>query len=152
MIYTAYSNKFLRRKYKMETKIICNRIQTPDGTILTSHSVHDYVEHKDKNGKVYAIDGGNGYLKRVCKDNDYIELSIMSDAPFEVIRENYYRGTWNKQGNRIWIKMSKMSNNHLENCIQYNIKLGNGKDCFPNQMYQKEIDYIKENNIIIEDK
>jgi hypothetical protein len=128
-------------------KIICNQIRTPDGTLLISHSVHDYIEHKDKiTGRVYAVDGGNEYLRRVGYIGDCEELSIMSDAPFEVIRENYYRGTWDKEGNRIWIKMSEMSNGHLKNCIEYNIKLGLDKNCFANQMYKKELEYRGENN------
>lgn len=123
-------------------KIICNQMRTPDGTLLISHSVHDYIEHKDRiTGKKYAIDGGNDYLKRHCEQNDYKELSIMSDSSFEVIRENYYRGTWDKDGNRIWIKMSEMSNGHLKNCIEYNIMQGYDRNCFANQMYQKELEY-----------
>lgn len=123
-------------------RIICNQIKTPDGTILISHTVHDYVEHKDRiTGKKYAIDGGNDYLKRHCEQNDYKELSIMSDSLFEVIRENYYRGTWDKQGNRIWLKLSEMSDEHLKNCIEFNIKKGFNKDCYANQLYKKELDY-----------
>lgn len=134
-------------------KIICNQMRTPDGTLLISHSVHDYIEHKDRiTGKKYVIDGGNDYLKRHCEQNDYKELSIMSDSSFEVIRENYYRGTWDKQRNRIWLKLSEMSNDHLKNCIQYNIMQGYDRNCFANQMYQKELKYRKENNIIIDDR
>ena len=64
-------------------KIICNQIRTPDGTILISHTVHDYKEYKDKNGLVYMVDGGNDYLRRtVHKEAPYEELTIYEDAPF----------------------------------------------------------------------
>lgn len=39
----------------MERKLLVNRIQTPDGTILTSKSVHDYVTHTDANGEEYIL-------------------------------------------------------------------------------------------------
>ncbi len=136
----------------MEKRIICNQIQCPDGTILISHHRHDFVIHKDIiTGKKYAVDGGTDYIRRVCEDDDYIEQSIYSDAPFTVIRENYYRGTFNKNGDRIWISISQMSDKHLENCINYNIKNGLDKNIFANQMYRKELEYRKENNIKIEE-
>ena len=136
----------------MNRKIICNKIKTPDHTILISYSVHDYREHKDKvSNEIYMVDGGNDYLRRNINKVPYEELSVYSDESFEVIRENYHRGTWDKEGNRIWIPMCKMSNKHLENCIVFNIQLGLAKDCFANQMYQKELDYRKENGIEIID-
>jgi len=46
-----------------ERKIVLNRIKTPDGTILTSYHRHNYVSHID-NGELYAVDGGNDYLRR----------------------------------------------------------------------------------------
>jgi hypothetical protein len=128
----------------MNPKIILNSIQCPDDTILISHTVHDYVVHKDRiTNKVYAIDGGNDYLKRVGDTQDCKELSIMSDAPFEIIRENYYRGTYDNDGNRLWVPISKMTKEHLENCIIYNINKGLDEDCFANQMYKKELEYRK---------
>jgi len=39
----------------------------------------------------------------------------------------------------------------LKNCIAFNIDKGLAKNCFANQMYQKELDYRKENGIEIED-
>ena len=30
-----------------ESRILLNRIKTPDGTILTSYNRHNYVEYKD---------------------------------------------------------------------------------------------------------
>jgi len=133
-------------------KIICNKIRTPDGTILTSYSVHDYKEHKDKVSKeVYMVDGGNDYLRRnICKV-PYEELTVYETDPFEIIRENCHRGTWDKEGNRIWVPLYKMSDDHLKNCIIFNVNKGFALDCFANQMYQKELDYRKENNIYIKD-
>lgn len=137
----------------MKPKIILNSIQCPDGTILISRNVHDFVSHKDRiTKKVYSINGGNDYLRRLVGAEDYKELSIMSDAPFEIIRENFYRGTFDNESNRIWIPISQMTEEHLKNCIEYNIKKGKiipTNYSFANGMYQKELDYRKENNIVL---
>jgi len=73
------------------SQIILNRIQTPDGTILTSYHVHDYKSHIDRSGKMYSVDGGTSYLKR-SGHSDYTELSLYGDQPFEVIRKNLHWG------------------------------------------------------------
>jgi len=137
----------------MERKIILNQIQTPDGTILISHSVHDYKEYKDSISKeVYMVDGGNEYLRRNKCKTPYKEMTIYSDDDFKIVRENLYRGSFDGYGNRLWIKMSEMSDDHIMNCIKYNIKLGFTEFCFANQMYKKEFEYRAKNNIFIEDK
>ena len=60
--------------------------------MLRLNHVHDYVTHLDKNGETYMLDGGNEYQRyNICKE-PFKDLSIWSDAPFEIIRENYHRG------------------------------------------------------------
>ncbi len=137
----------------MEKRLILNRIRTPDGTILTSHHVHDYVTHVDKNGLEYMVDGGNEYLRRnVHKDHPYEELSIYSDAPFEVIRKHYCRGGRGKDNKQplTWVPISKMSDEWLAACIPYNEKRGMGEG-FAVQMYKKEQEYRKEHKISIKE-
>jgi hypothetical protein len=48
---------------KRNVKLIRNRLQTPDGKILESISTHDYVQHRDDNGKLYFLDGGLDYAR-----------------------------------------------------------------------------------------
>lgn len=137
----------------MERRIILNRIKTPDGTILTSRHVHDYVTYVDKNGLEYMVDGGNDYLRRnVHEEAPYEELSIYSDAPFEVLREHYCRGGRGKDGKQplTWVPISKMSDEWLRACIPYNAERGFAGG-FASQMYQKELDYRKEHGISITD-
>ena len=136
----------------MERQLILSQIQTPDGTMLRSMYVHDYVTHLDKNGETYMLDGGNEYQRyNICKE-PFKDLSIWSDAPFEIIRENYHRGGRGKKGDEPlkWVPMSEMSDSWLEACVKYNDERGMGKS-FANYMYLKEIKYRKRMEIKIED-
>jgi hypothetical protein len=149
---TVEPKKEIEKEIISDRKIILNRIKTPDGTILTSRHVHDFVCHVDTNGKRYCVDGGRDYLKRSFETDDYEDLSIYSDAPFEVIRENFYRGGHGKGGNEPlkWTPMNKMSDEWLANCIIYNEKGGQGES-LANKLYKQELEYRKNNNIKIED-
>jgi hypothetical protein len=71
-------------------KLLVSRIQTPDGTILTSYHRHDYKTHVDKNDLTYMLDGGNDY-QRVIVNNEapHTDVSIYEDDPFEEIRKYY---------------------------------------------------------------
>ena len=77
--------------------LIYNAIRTPDGTILESRSVHDFVGHTDANGKFYAVDGGLEYPRR-CGDMDYEELSLTLEDEFSKIRDTLQWGTTGKAG------------------------------------------------------
>jgi hypothetical protein len=135
-----------------DRRLILSRIQTPDGTILTSYRRHDYVTHIDANGEEYMLDGGNAYQRyNICKE-PFKDLSIYSDAPFEIIRENYHRGGRGKDGKQplTWVPMNEMSNDWLKNCIQYNDDRGmSGSDA--NYWYAKELKYRQRMEIFIED-
>lgn len=76
-------------------KLLVNRWQTPDGTILESRHRHDYVEHKDANGVYYAVDGGTDYIRlNDCRPNYPLKnLCIYSDDPHVLIREELKWGT-----------------------------------------------------------
>jgi hypothetical protein len=134
-----------------EREIILNQIKTPDGTIIKSMHVHDYVTYLDKNGKTYMVDGGNEYLRRnIHKDAPYTELTIYSNDKFEIIRENYHRGGRGKDGDQplTWVPISKMNDQWLDAAIQYNEERSLGES-FANKMYKKEKEYRKQNNIVI---
>jgi translation initiation factor 2B subunit (eIF-2B alpha/beta/delta family) len=104
---------------KMIRQVLTNKIQTPDGTILESHHRHDYNSYKDANGQMYSIDGGVDYLKRSCTVNDYLELSLYTDSPFEYLRQHIVRGGRGELGNEElkYEKLSQISDDWLENLI-----------------------------------
>jgi hypothetical protein len=78
--------------------IILNRIRTPDGTEITSTHVHDYKEHRDVNGQLYAVDGGNEYLRRIG-GGDYVDLSVsMGSHTLEELVKIVTWGSYGKTG------------------------------------------------------
>lgn len=100
--------------------IVCNKIKTPDGTVVESHYTHDYRTHRDKNGKVYMVAGGLEYLRRnVHEDAPFEELTVYSDAPHEIIRENFCWGTYGKKADKPlkWVLLCDMSDEHIKNVI-----------------------------------
>ena len=99
-----------------EQQIISNKIRTPDGTILRSRRRYDYQTHKDKNGFKYVVDGGLDYLRRNYNEQDpYEELSVYSDAPHEILREECEWGSYGKDGDMKlhYIKVADMDAEHL---------------------------------------
>lgn len=136
----------------MEKRLILSQIQTPDGTILRSYHVHDYVTHLDKNGETYMLDGGNEYQRYNICEEPFKDLSIWSDAPYEIIRKNYHRGGRGKNNNEPlkWVPMNEMSNEWLKACVKYNNELGMNKS-YANYLYNKEIQYRRDNKILIEE-
>jgi len=138
---------------KLEPRIICNRIQTPDGTILISHHRHDYQTYTDKNGLEYMVDGGQDYLRRnVHYEAPHTELSVYDTALFEEIRKVFHRGGRGKDGRQplTWIPLDQMSDEWVKACIVYNKERGLNKS-FASKMYRKELKYRKENNIKIQE-
>lgn len=136
-----------------ERDIICNQIQTPDGTILKSLYRHDYNEHVDNiSGELYIVDGGNAYLKRSVNEVPYAEMTVYSDDTFEVIRENSHWGTMTKEG-VVMDVVSNLSNKHVENIIIYLKDLSVRQSCKQDriEIFEKELEYRKEHGIYIED-
>ncbi len=122
-------------------KLILNRIRTPDGTILTSRNVHDYKSHKDKNGEIYMNDGGVEYIRRSVNIEPYEDLSLYSDDPFEILRENITWGNYGKNGDEPlqYKSISNMSSNHIKSILS-KIKLAE----YMKELFEKEMAYRNE--------
>ena len=136
-----------------DRQIILNQIKTPDGTILKSMHRHDYVTYTDANGLEYMVDGGTDYLRRNMHENaPHEELTIYSDAPFEIIRENVCRGGRGKDGTEplTWVPIAKMSDAWLQACITYNADRGLELSQ-SSKFYKMELMYRQEQGISIED-
>jgi hypothetical protein len=104
---------------KMQTTLVYNAIQTPDGTVLESHHRHDYRDHLDANGKTYMVDGGTSYLRRSVHD-DQIELSLTDLSDISEIREKMTWGTYGKNGDqpRKEVRLKDLTNPHIEAILE----------------------------------
>lgn len=105
----------------MERFIVYNAIRTPDGTILESKHVHDYVSHTDANGEYYFTDGGSEYLRRSINKISAEDLSLYSDAPFEQLREVIVRGSRGKSMDEPlkYVILKDIEDEHLQAIIDY---------------------------------
>ena len=137
-----------------EKFLILNRWRTPDGTILTSRYRHEYVEHIDKNGEYYFVDGGSDYIRMSVNDEKMTDMCVYSDSPFDEIRRIMVRGTFSEDNKPIFIPLCNMSNPHLENCIIYYSNLFDENGCKNKYMiyYLVELLYRWYSNKYIDEK
>lgn len=99
-------------------RMLANRWQTPDGTILWSKHRHDYLEYKDKNGETYVLDGGNDYVRSSVNKEPMKNLCIHSDGTFELEREwvvwgRNYDKNMNKLPKTEWIPVKDLDEDHI---------------------------------------
>lgn len=128
--------------------ILINSIRTPDGTVLESNHVHDYVSHKDKNGNTYAIDGGKEYLKRVYDVRDFEELS-KDDVGDHLERRKYLKwgNNYDENMNRLpetnWLAIENMNTGHIQTILNGNYT----NNPLYLETFKNELVYRKENNL-----
>ena len=132
----------------MEKRVLLhNSIKTPDGTILVSKHVHDYVSHKDKvTNTVFAVDGGDEY-QRWLIGGKYEDLSLYSDDQHEKLREVVERGRRGIHGDEElkYEVLKDISDGWLQAIIIYEEKLRPDNKYLP--VYRTEEEYRKTNNI-----
>ncbi len=95
--------------------MIRNALRTPDGTIIQSRHRHDYVTHKDENGKEYMVDGGLDYVRSSCNGDEQWMIVTLAE-PHEEVREACEWGTYGKAGDQqlSYVKLCDMSTAHIE--------------------------------------
>lgn len=105
----------------MEKYLVYSAIRTPDGTILESKHVHDYVTHLDKNGEEYVLDGGTEYIRISINKEEAKDINLYSDAPHEQIREKISRGSRGKSGREKlkYILLKDIDDEYLQAIIDY---------------------------------
>lgn len=132
-----------------ERQIILNRAKClACGDIITSYHRHDYVSCSCRK---LSVDGGQEYLRRCYNEPLLVEeMCIYIDDPYEIVRENFYRGGYGKNGDEPlkYVKLSEMSDEWLKNVITYEEDRGNYGKWFV-ELYEKEIIFRKNNNITI---
>lgn len=137
---------------KQERIMVANVWKTPDGTILESKYVHDFVQYHDKMANDdYFIDGGMEYVRYSVNDIPMENRCLYSTDPIEQIRNWMWRGTFDENGDRIYIRLKNMTNQHLENCIMYNFNQGMMADNYITIQYIRELAYRFDHNIYVEE-
>ena len=130
--------------------IVSNRIKTPDGTILVSRHVHDYVEYTDKVTKQYfSVDGGHEYIRRGFEGR-YEEMSVYANDNFALIRYTMEWGTYGIKGDQPlqYRTLMHMSNSHIAAIIKTQLHI----PLWAKKIFIKELKYRAKKNIIIEDR
>ena len=130
-----------------DREILVNRIRTPDGTILISRHIHDYVTHLDKNGETYMVDGGNMYLRRSVNIIPAEELSVFIDDDFEKIRNSFYR--WNTKINK-YVTICDMDDDWVANVVKYYKEICKEDNEFPLSFFIQEHRHRELNKLINE--
>ena len=102
---------------KVEDGLVYNAIRTPDGTVLVSHSRHDYVTYTDKNGHEYMVDGGLDYARRYgVPDAPAEELSVHMSAGHDKVRQVLSWGTRGISGHEPlrYVVLCDMDTDHIK--------------------------------------
>lgn len=133
---------------KKERQIVYNSVLCLEcGTVLVSYHRHDYKTCECDNKTM--VDGGTAYLRYGGKDmTKVVSTPVFLDESFEKVRHYATRGARGKDGNEPlrWIKLSEMTNNHLQAVLDYG-----GAD-WHLKLIQQELAYRLLHNIVIEDK
>lgn len=132
---------------KDEDRLLLNRIRTPDGTVLTSYTVHDYKAHIDANGLEYMVDGGTSYLRRNTHtgDNAYEELSVYMTEDHELNRNAFHWGTYGKHGDQplTYRELSELTTGHIVAIIETQSRMGE----YVRRLMNSELAYRIEHNL-----
>ena len=121
-----------------ESRILLNRIKTPDGTILTSYNRHDYVTHKDTLTKeVLMVDGGTDYLRRNV--GTYEELSVYDDGSHITRRSAVHWGTRGKDGRQplVYKLLKDLDSDHIEAILKTQHQISE----FYREIFKEELKY-----------
>ena len=125
-----------------EVRLIANRWQCPDGTVLQSMHRYDCVTHKDTlTGEDCLVDGGLfGYIRIA---GNLKNLCVYSNDPHELQRESFHWGTYGRDGKRArtFIAAKDMTTDHIEAVIETQDRIAPEiKELFLNELaYRKEL-------------
>lgn len=121
--------------------IIRNAIICPDGTYLRSCDRHEYKSHEDTlTGETYIVDGGNDYLRRSINKIPAEDLTVYSDAPFELIRMAFVWKSYGKNYEHlpdgIYIALCDMTTDHIRAILSTQQRI---KGTYVEKIFKKEL-------------
>ncbi len=96
--------------------LLVSKCITPDGTVLQSRHVHDYVTHLDANGEEYMLDGGIDYIRCSVNKDPASDCSCYTSDSIEKIREHFSWGSYGVDGDEPlhYILLKDMDSKHIE--------------------------------------
>lgn len=125
------------------SNLIYSAMRTPDGTVIESRYRHDYVTHKDANGKTYMLDGGLDYL-RASMHGDEEFISVTIEDGHDKVREYLTWGTRGPNGDQPlrYVKLKDMDTDHIEACLETQFQM---RRAYRTAM-ENELEYRKAEN------
>lgn len=128
--------------------ILANRLRTPDGTLLESITLHDYVSHVDANGETYFTDGGRAYLRRSVNTIPATDLTVTLESPWEDQRTYFTWGTYGKDGKqKLQYKALKdLTTEHIQAILDTQKHI---PDWMRNLIFERELQYRSHNDLHI---
>lgn len=101
-------------------QIIFSSMRTPDGTVLISYAVHDYVTHVDANGKEYMLDGGLEYVRASANGDEQFITQYYKPQDHKHNRTWTHWGTFGKEGKGPMkrVPVHQMETAHIEAILQ----------------------------------
>lgn len=98
----------------MSKQILVNCWMTPDGTVLQSKGVHDFVSYEDADGNSYFVDGGLAPYQRTS--GNMTNLCLYYGDKHEEIRKYFCWKSYGKDGKQPgkWITLQDMDTEHIE--------------------------------------
>ena len=124
----------------MSRQLVCNRIRTPDGTILQSYNRHDFKVHKDAvTGETYMIDGGLDYHRSYVNEVRATPLMLYSDDKHEDIREGFCWGTRGIDGKQpvTYVPLKDLTTEHIHAILETQYQITD----WLRRMFQNELEY-----------
>lgn len=100
--------------------VVQNAVCCPNGQYLVSSYGWDY-QTAVVDGVLYSVDGGLNTHTSRNGDGKEEDLTVMSDDPFEDVRNKLLWGSYGKSGKEPlhWIRLKDMEEEHIANVIQY---------------------------------
>ena len=124
----------------MSRQLVCNRIRTPDGTILQSYNRHDCKVHKDAvTGETYMIDGGLDYHRSYVNEVRATPLMVYADDKHEDIREGFCWGTRGIDGKDPvkYVPLKDLTAEHINAILETQYQITD----WLRRMFQNELEY-----------
>lgn len=104
--------------------IVANKMICPDGHVLQSKRVHDYVEHTDKDGNYFMLDGGTSYVRYSNESGLGKLVTVYDTDDILTIREHMLWGKNYNANKEIlpkteWVLLKDIDDDHLQALIEY---------------------------------